>query len=58
MRRREIIPDAARSIPVRLDGVMVSMPDELEGIVRRPAGWREASTGAVPLLDGDVGVLP
>ena len=57
MRGRETIPDAARHILVCLDGVMVSMLDELEGNVRRPAGWREASTGAVLLLDGDGGVL-
>jgi hypothetical protein len=57
MRERETIPDAARSILVCLDGVMVSMLEELVGSVRRPAGWREASTGAVLLLDGDGGVL-
>ena len=57
MREWETIPDAACSILVCLDGVMVSMLDELEGNVLRPAGWREASTGAVLLLDGDGGVL-
>ena len=57
IRERETVPGAARSILVCLDGVMVSMRDELEGTVRRPAGWREASTGAVLLLNGDGDVL-
>ena len=57
MRERETIPDAARHILVCLDGVMVSMLEELEDNALRPAGWREASTGAVLLLDGDGGVL-
>ena len=57
IRGRETVPGAARSILVCLDGVMVSMRDELEGNVHRPAGWREASTGAVLLLNGDGDVL-
>ena len=36
---------------------MVSMRNELEGTVHRPTGWREASTGAVLLLNGDGDVL-
>ena len=53
----ETVPEAAISILVCLDGVMVPMLEELEGTVRRPAGWREASNGAVLPLNGDGDVL-
>ena len=33
------------------------MLEVVEGDVRRPAGWREASTGSVLLLDVDGGLL-
>ena len=57
IRRPETVPGVGRSILVCLDGVMVSTLEELEGTVQRPAGWREASTGAVLLLEGNGDVL-
>ena len=57
MRREEEIPDAARTVMVELDGVMLNMAEEKEGPHAKPAGWREASTGVVSLLDGDGGTL-
>ena len=53
MREREPIPGQAASAHLSLDGVMLRMLAETEGDGSLPAGWREASTGAIELLDGN-----
>ena len=57
IRDEEIIPDVAHSVMVSLDGVMLPMREETRGEAHRLAGWREASTGTVFLLDKDGEVL-
>ena len=57
VREQEEVPENARALVVSVDGVMVGMRKQKasaeEGVTPRPAGFREAASGTVSLLDAE-----
>ncbi len=57
LREEEELPEEATSILVSLDGVMMRMHAETTEEPATDAGWREASSGVVALVDGSGNLL-